>query len=249
MMERLRTWARAAVETLDDPGADPAAALASLRDLARVNRLLGGTAATLSRLEEFLGDERTPRRLTLLDVGAGAGDIARAAVRRAGRLGISLAAFALERHRLIAGACRGRGDLVALVGDGSLLPLRDRSVDLALCVKVLHHLPFGASVKLLGELDRVARVGVVVVDLHRSAVAAAGIWLASWPLRLHAATRRDGVISVLRGFTRPELARRLGSAGLNPRIRRHPGSCLTAAWRPGGVGGLAELPAGRSGIA
>jgi SAM-dependent methyltransferase len=235
MMERLRAWARDAVETLDDPGADPAAVRASLRDLERVNRLFGGTAAALSRLQEFFGDERAPRRMSLLDVGAGAGDMARAAVRRAAQTGVALAAFALERRRLIARTSRSGGDLVALVADGALLPLRDRSVDLVLCAKVLHHLRVEMSVKVLAELNRVARVGVVVADLHRSALAAAGIWLASWPLRLHPATRRDGVISVLRGFTRKELARRCDAAGITASIRRHPGYYLTAAWTPGAV--------------
>ena len=109
-----------------------------------------------------------------------------------------------------------------------------------LCAKLLHHLPGAAGTTLLRELDRVARRGVVVADIRRSPVAAAGIWLASFPMRFHPATRRDSVISVFRGFSDEELLCACRAAGIDrATIRRHPGWCLTAAWRPAGAEGAA----------
>ena len=72
----------------------------------------------------------------------------------------------------------------------------------------------------------------VVADIRRSAVAAAGIWLASFPMQLHPVTRRDGVISVFRGFSGNELREVCARAGITALVKRHPGWSLTAAWRP-----------------
>jgi hypothetical protein len=72
----------------------------------------------------------------------------------------------------------------------------------------------------------------VVADIRRSAFAAAGLWLASFPMRFHPATRRDGVISVFRGFSGDELRGICADAGVCAAVKRHPGWCLTAAWRP-----------------
>lgn len=62
-------------------------------------------------------------------------------------------------------------------------------------------------------------------------VAAAGIFLASFPLRFQPATQRDSVVSVFRGFTPRELEAICRSAGVAARVRRYAGFHLTAAWR------------------
>jgi ubiquinone/menaquinone biosynthesis C-methylase UbiE len=117
------------------------------------------------------------------------------------------------------------------VGDGGQLPLADRSVDIVLASQLLHHLERRSAATLLRELNRVARLGVIVADLRRHPVAALGIWLASYPLRLHPVTRQDGVTSVRRGFTRPELEQLLREAGLAGAVFRRPGYRLVAVWR------------------
>ena len=235
MMGRLRAWAAGAREIFDTTHPDERALVASLRDIVRINRAFGGTRAAAGRLAEQWGSRPAGSRLTLLDIGTGLGDIPRAAARRARSEGIELRLIGVELFRAAARAARGSGDLAALVADGGRLPLRSRSVDLVLCVKLLHHLPGEAGRRLLRELNRVARIAVVVSDIRRSPVAAAGIYLASFPMRFQAATRHDSVVSVFRGFTPGELAGLCAAAGVDASVRRHPGWCLTAAWRPAGV--------------
>ncbi|OGU25040.1 MAG: hypothetical protein A3K13_05150 [Gemmatimonadetes bacterium RIFCSPLOWO2_12_FULL_68_9] len=223
-------------EALDGPGAHPALVEATLKDIVRVNALLGGRAAAAFGLDRLL-DGATPAspRLRLLDVGAGSGDLARYLVGRAAQRSVALAPVIIERHPVAAGLCR-RAGLATAVGDGGQLPLADRSVDIVLASQLLHHLDRRSAVALLRELDRVARLGVVVADLRRHPVAALGIWLASYPLGLHPVTRQDGVTSVRRGFTRHELEQLLREAGVTGAVFRRPGYRLVAVWRAAGVG-------------
>ena len=234
-MRAARAWARSRAELLDDPGADDGAVLASLGDVARINRLFGGRRAAVERLDGFFREEPHGAALSLLDVGTGLGDIPAAAAQRAQERGLTLRLVALERHPAAAREVRRRGGVAVFVAEGGRLPLADGAADYVLCSQVLHHFDGAVATRLVAELDRVARKAVVIADLRRSALAAVAIFLASFPLRFHPATRRDGVASVLRGYTDGELAAVCRSAGVVAGVRRHAGFRLTAAWRPRGA--------------
>jgi SAM-dependent methyltransferase len=168
--------------------------------------------------------------LTVLDLGAGAGDIAGYLVRRGRERGITITPLALDRHREAAVLCRARG-LPACVADAWALPLRPRSVDVIVISQVLHHFNREAGAALLKSLAPAARLGIVVGDLRRSWFAAVGIWLAGAALRFHPVTRRDGFTSVRRGFTARGLSELLLAAGLAGRVYRRPGFRLVGVWR------------------
>jgi SAM-dependent methyltransferase len=223
-------------ETLDDPRAPAAHVEATLDDIARINAWFGGRAAASFGLMQLLRDHPRPGPVTLLDVGAGSGDIARYLVRRAERWGIALELLALERHPLAARRCR-RGGIPAVLADAGRLPLADRSVDIVLASQLLHHFDRASAVALLRELHRVARLGGIVADLRRHAVAAHGIWLACVVMGLHRVTRRDAVLSVRRGFSAGELETLLARAAVPARVYRRPGYRLVAVWRSRDAGG------------
>ena len=220
-------------EYLDDPRADPQLAVRSLRDVARANRLFGGASAVLAELRPVLAAaRRRDRPLTVLDVGAGAGDIV-ARVRAEGeRCGVVVRTLALEVTHALAAACRRHaGDAVA--GDARALPFGDRSVDVVTCSQLLHHFDDVGVRALLAELQRVARLRVIVADLRRAWAAAGGLWHASWALGFHPVSRHDGVVSVLRGFRTHELADAVHAAtGRHPIVRDRRGFRVTACWSP-----------------
>jgi len=90
--------------------------------------------------------------------------------------------------------------------DALALPYADREFDFALCSTALHHFADEDAVQVLRELDRVARLGVVVNDLRRSRPALLGArLLAATVWRTHPVTRHDGPLSVRRSFTPREL--------------------------------------------
>ena len=230
----LRAWARRRRELFDDPAADAATVVAMLRDIARANRYFGGAAAAVARLDEFGRAAPRGAELTLLDVGTGDGDIPRAAERRAASRGLRLRVLGLERHRAAARFASRDGTISPLVADALALPFPSRSVDLVLCSQLLHHFDGPALVAAIAELSRVARLGVVIADLRPSAMAAVGFWLAGLPLGFHPVTRRDGLVSVLRGFTPSALGSACREAGVEPQVRTHAGWRITAAWANGG---------------
>lgn len=223
------------VEILDDAHADPAVAIRSLADVRLANRLFGGTAAVLAALRPYLARAAARPRtrgvpLTLLDVGTGAGDIPAAVRRLASTFGIAVATTGLEWTVPIASAAVAACG-TAVVGDARHLPFADRSCDVVICSQVLHHFDDTGAQRVILEMHRVARAGVVVGDLRRSWFAAAGIWLASWPLAFHPVSRHDGVVSVMRGFSTEELGALVHAAiGVAPTLRRRPGFRVTADW-------------------
>jgi len=222
---------RRGIEYLDEPGVDPKLVRRSLADVALASTLVGGTRAVLLEIGEVLPDLRPGA--TLLDVGSGVGDIAARARELAREHGVELSLVSIDMAETLAIASRARtGNAVR--GDATALPFADRSVDVVMCSQTLHHFDDATAARVLRELDRVARVRVIVADLRRSWLAAAGLWMASFALGFHPVSRHDGVVSIMRGYAGDELRRLVtASIGRAPDVRHRMGWRVTATWRPG----------------
>jgi SAM-dependent methyltransferase len=217
-------------EALDTPTLDRVTARATLADIARSNLLFGGHAAVVWGVLRLLDGGVTGRSLTVADVGAGAGDVLVALGDALARRGVVMSGIAIDWHREAAQMAGERRQL-AVVGDAFRLPLPDGAVDVVVASQLLHHFTVAAAMSLVRELDRIARIGVVISDLRRTRLAAAGIWLAAHALRFHPVSRADGVVSVRRGFTTHELTDLCATAGIAVRAYRRPGFRLVAPWR------------------
>jgi SAM-dependent methyltransferase len=224
---------RRGVEILDDPSVDPRLVRRSLADVARSNALFGGTRAVVREIRRTLRAlAPSHTELTLLDVGTGAGDIPRSAERAARSRGVRLTTIGLDESETLAVATRP-GLTAGIRGDARALPVADRGVDIAICSQVLHHFRDDDALDVIRELDRVARLRVIISDIRRSWMAAGGIWIASFPLGFHPVSRHDGVVSVMRGFTPGELSELVAAAiGRPPVVRRRIGFRVTASWTP-----------------
>lgn len=217
-------------ELLDDPGINDELVLRTVKDIARSNMLFQGTRAAVAELA--LNFHRLPTSATLLDIGTGAGDVPYRAQQAALEHGISLQTIGLDTELVLARKARERVGTV-LCGSGLDLPIADRSVDVAMCSQTLHHFRGVEAQAFLREMNRVARVAVVVSDLRRSWLAVGGFWISSFPLGFHSVTRHDGVLSVMRGFTQQEMAGAVFDAvGVRPIVRQRLGFRLTTSWQP-----------------
>jgi hypothetical protein len=190
----------------------------NLLDLRRINRLLGGTRVVLRALESSF--EASPAtEVSLLDIGTGSADIPSAVADWARARGISPALVAVdlsERNLRIARRDIGISPDVELVrADALSLPFGPRSFDFVSASLFLHHFTDADVVRLLSGFARVARRAVIVNDLVRNLVPYYFIRLTGPVFATSFLTRNDGPVSVLRGFTAPELSRLGERAGLS----------------------------------
>jgi hypothetical protein len=206
-----------ASEILDNGAYDVEELLENHRDMARVNRWLGGADLTIRGIQRLTGHLRPGDRLTILDAGTGMADIPRAVDAWARRTGIELRSVGVDIDSLTLQAARGSagGDAIRfLAADCCRLPLRDGSVDVAISSMTLHHLTDEQATVALGEMARVARLGIVVNDLTRSLHGLAGAWLLSRLTTRNRLTRHDAPLSVRRARTVTEMADLARAAGL-----------------------------------
>ena len=203
-----------AIELLDSGGLSMAEVELNLTDLARLNRLHGGTAASVDGVQRLLGARRDAR---ILDAGTGGADMPLAFARRAWRsVGVDLHPEVLSIARRETAA----EPLIEIVeGDAGALPFDDGAFDVAHCSLLVHHLQPADVVDALRELSRVACHGVVINDLRRGIWPFCATWASVMAFGRSWVTRRDGPVSVRRAYTLDELDRLLAEAGLVTRWR------------------------------
>lgn len=228
---------REATELMDEPGQDPVELAANLRDIRRVNRLGGGTAAVLSELPALLSLVPPDREASVLDLGTGSGDIPLAIARwgRRHRRQVRIVASDFSDDILAAASPVVAGEPAIELAhyDARAVHLPDRSFDVVLCSMTLHHFPPDDAVAVLSEMHRLSRHGFVLNDLARSWHGYAGAWLSSRLATRNRMTRHDAPLSVLRAYTPTELEDLLARAGiLGAPVRRRPLFRMTAVHQP-----------------
>ena len=218
-------------EVLDEPGVSASLVARSHTDIARANLLFGGTRAVIARVRAIA--PRLPQSPLVVDVGAGSGDILDAVCQALRATGRRPRPVAVDVEVALAPAVRQRGSYF-ICGSIFALPLPTACADLVIAAQVVHHFPPESLPAVFVELNRIARHAVIVSDLQRSWIAAAGLWLTSFPLGFHPVSRHDGVVSVLRGFAPDELRSGVERAtGVSPGVQTHLGWRVTADWNPG----------------
>lgn len=214
MSERPFDWDRRATDPeLLDLGVDEEEARRSLRDLRFVNRWLGGRRALRRAILPLLADLPRP---TVLDVGCGSGDLPHLlhAERGLRVVGLDLKPLHLRE---------APRSLRPVAADVRRLPFGPRSFDVVTASLFLHHFDGDEAAAVIASLATVARRAVVVNDLRRARVP----WVFGrlfFPLLFQARVSvKDGLLSIRRSFTPPELAEVFRQAGL-------PGVRVARAW-------------------
>ena len=188
-----------------------------LAELRRVNRWLGDVSAlkrsVLPDIERGGAGE-----FTLLDVGAGTGELLREVALAARRRGVRARLVGLElNERAAVGLLeesREFKEVASVRGDALRLPFADGAFDYVMCSLFTHHFRDDACVRVLREMARVARRRVYCIDLHRHPVAYY-FYTTVGRLILHTRlVREDGALSILRAFRPAELHRLGEQAGL-----------------------------------
>lgn len=193
-------------ELLDSDAATPAEVQQTLADLRRINRWFGGISTTRRMLEKVVarGISQDHCELTLLDVGAGSGDVSLTAARQI-RPPAQIRVTLMDRMP----AHLPRNGTGTVAGDALALPFLDNSFDLVTCSLLIHHLEREQIVQFVNQALRVTRVAVLLNDLRRESLHLA-LMYAGYPM-FSRLTLHDGIASVRRAYTPQELKSILGN--------------------------------------
>ena len=216
MFERFRRRSYE-LEHLDKGDYTPEEYEGCMAELRHVNRWLGDASALRRGVLPEIGRDGA-REFSLLDVGAGTGELLRETARWARGRGVRARLVGLELNERSAEAIleesRGFAEVGAVRADALRMPFEAGAFDYVMCSLFTHHFRDESVVALLGEMSRVARRRVYVIDLHRHP-AAYYFYTTVARLFLHnRLIREDGALSILRGFLPRELRALAERAGL-----------------------------------
>jgi SAM-dependent methyltransferase len=205
------------LEHLDKGDYTPEEYEGCLVELRRINRFLGDTGALRRSLLAEIEREGL-KSFSVLDVGAGSGELLRAAALWAQETQRSALLVGLELNARSAQAIleesKNFASISSVRADALRLPFGDNCFDYAICSLFTHHFKDEGVVAILNELGRVARRRIFVIDLHRHPLAYY-LYTTVGRLFLHnRLIREDGALSILRGFRPEELIRLAARANL-----------------------------------
>lgn len=179
-----------------------------LRELSRINRFAGDAFALKRTLLREI-EKKNAANFSVVDIGAGSGELLRTIAKFARRRNKNAKLFGLElnaRSALsIIEESKKFAEIAALRADAFALPFAEKSFDYALCSLFTHHFTDEQIVKILDEMSRVARSKIFVIDLHRHR-AAHFLYTTLGKIFIKSSmVREDGALSILRSFVPEEL--------------------------------------------
>lgn len=183
--------------------------------LFRVNKIVGFFSETRKVLKWF------PKASSLLDVGCGGGLFLLHLSRHFPTMqlrGIDISSDAIElaQSELQAWRKLRYADKVSFsLQHLENLSITKDSVDLVLTTMVCHHLEHNELIAFLQNTQRVARIAVIINDLHRHFLPHWFYGLISPLLFRNRLISHDGLISIRRGFTRKDWHSLLQQAGIH----------------------------------
>ena len=223
---------------MDAPDAPPEALRAVLRELDIIGRKLGGHAVTINALEALLA--KGSRIQSVMDIASGGGDAVRSIARWAKTKNLNIQITGVDLNPVMTDYATAHSKdynnlrfITADAMDDALLHERPDVVTTSL---FFHHLTDPQIVAMLRRMTQLARVAVVINDLHRHPVAYHAIRLLTRFLSKSYMVKYDAPMSVARAFVRKDLERYLREAGIKDYTLR-----WRWAWRwqlvvPGGQG-------------
>ncbi|QCW99971.1 methyltransferase domain-containing protein [Aggregatimonas sangjinii] len=179
-----------------------------LDDINRVNRILGGNAITIEAFAKLVR-EHPQERYIVLDVGCGDGTMLREVAQycrkreiNADFIGIDLNTNTLQ---IAQEASVGYPEIRFLKQDVLELNQTDLNCDILITTLTTHHFSNEQLPALLKQCARLAKIGVINNDLHRSRVAFYLFKIFSLIFIKTNTAKIDGLISIRKGFKKHDL--------------------------------------------
>jgi ubiquinone/menaquinone biosynthesis C-methylase UbiE len=179
-----------------------------LQEIRLVNRFAGDSQALKNTLLREI-ERADLRTFSVLDIGAGSGELlrviakfARRQKRKANLTGLELNARSAEA---ILEESKDFAEISSIRGNALNLPFTENSFDYAICSLFTHHFTDENIIAILREMARVARRKIFVIDLHRHRMAYLSYQIFCAAFRISPLVAQDGLLSILRSFKPHEL--------------------------------------------
>lgn len=177
-------------------------------DINRVNSILGGSSITVNAVSQLISNS-PQESYTIVDMGCGDGNMLREVAQFCRKrniqvklIGIDLNAEALQ---LAKKASSDYPEIEFLHQDILLLEATDLNCDIVINTLCMHHFVNKDLLLFLDKFNQLARIGVVINDLHRSRLAYYLFKLFSLIFIRTETAKIDGLISISKGFIKSDL--------------------------------------------
>ncbi len=212
-------------ENLDKGTYTPEEYEGCLVELRRINEWLGDANALRESLLKEVAQQDL-RSFSVLDVGAGSGELLRVTAHWAGENNRKAWLVGLELNARSARAIRDESsdypEICSVRANGFQLPFRDRAFDFAIQSLTLHHFDDAGAMRILREMARVAARGIFVIDLHRNPVAYFFYTTVAHLFLHNRLIHEDGALSILKSWKAEELQTLATEAGLTQvKVEKH----------------------------
>lgn len=186
-----------AEELMDADDLDAGTYAAVVHDLAKVNTLTLARRPTIN----FLQSIKT-RRLKILDVGFGDGDMLRTIARWATKNAVDATLVGIDlnpRSALAANDATPSGVNIDY-RTGDYADLAGEHWDVVISSLVAHHMTHGQLIAFIRFMEAESKAGWLINDLHRHGFAYLGFPLLATIMRWHPIVRHDGQLSIARSY-------------------------------------------------
>lgn len=212
-------------EIMDTPGLDRAEHEGALRGLGRIN-LFSRSVSILWKPIARNARAYPGRKLRVLDLASGGGDVARGLARRAKAAGLPVevhgADLSEQAINFASERAQSEGLNVRFFALDAITDTLPTDYDVLTCTLFLHHLSNEDASKLLGKMAASARKMVLVDDLIRSQLGYTLAWTGCRLLSRSKMVHHDGPASVLSAFQVKEVRAMAEAEGLSgATIRTH----------------------------
>lgn len=226
-------------EIMDRPDLDPDQLIAALKGIGRLNRLSRADAVLWPPIHNAVKTANPDQPLRILDIAAGAGDIARRLLRRAQKMRLPLEIDVCDANNVavaLATKDAKRAQLEKVTHAFQCDILREplpADYDIIMGSQFLHHLTNSEALIVLQKMRNAARHSILLTDVLRTRL---GYRLAYWAPRLFSrctVIHIDGPLSIRAAFSLTEFQQLAKDADMhNATLQTHWPQRVLLQWAP-----------------
>lgn len=196
-------------EIMDDFNLEGEVLREALDKIAKINQLLGGNQLTLQGVKKMISKVSKSEQITIVDVGCGNGDMLRKLADYGTGNKLNFRLIGVDANNFTVNYAQQLSlnypNITYRCENVFGEYFKEMKCDILLCTLTLHHFKNKEIIDLLTIFHANSRLGMVINDLHRSAISYRLFQGLCVFFRLDEMNREDGLISILRGFKKEEL--------------------------------------------